>query len=141
MTQTNIEGPMLLNSSIVKNNLIEINSKVLHLLLPSVSNFKTIKEINFHPHRMMAQSLKHMVKCFKEDLIKNPIFFSLIKISTLDQSFIERFENNKTIPNEELEIYKKNYDKSLDFLCYLLSNKVDSLEFGKKLWDLQEYKN
>ena len=135
MTQINIENPMLLNSKLLSSKKLEINSKIMHLVLPSTNN---LKKVDFFPKRLLGQSLKHMVKCFKEVLTLNPVFFSLVNIETLDPEYIHRFNNNKSISEEEIKLYTENYEKSVDLICHLLSDKVDCLDFGKKFWSLSD---
>ena len=131
--------PMLLNSKLLSAKVLEIDSKILHLVLPQTKNLEIIPQ--FFPKRMLGQSLKHMVNCCKEDLIKNPVFFSLINTETLDEEFIKRFENNKTISEEDISKYKMNYDKSLELINRLLSDKLSGLDFGKKFWNLDDLNN
>lgn len=139
MTQVNIENAMLLNSKLLSAKILEIDSKIFHLKLPQTKNLEAVP--NFLPNRMLGQSLKHMVNCCKEDLIKNPVFFSLINIDTFDNEYQHRFENNKTIPTEDLEKYKTNYTQSIMLINKLLSNKLSGLDFGKKFWSLDDLNN
>jgi hypothetical protein len=136
MTEINIENSMILNSKLLATNKLKVESKIIHLVLPSTSNIKNIP--GFHPKRLLGNSLKHMVNCSKQTLEKNPVFFSLVSIETYDKSFINRFENNISIPKEENQIYGLNYDKSIDLISCLLSDKLDPLEFGKKFWSLND---
>ncbi len=136
MIQTNTESPMLLNSRLIGKNKIEIGSKILHLFIPITSNLKNLPE--FFPQRLFSQSMKHMVKCLKDELVKNPVFFSLLKCQTFDDQFFMRFEFNKTIPKEEIDQYKKNYDTSIELVRYLMSDKIEGLEFAKKFWELND---
>lgn len=137
MTQTNIENSMILNTKIIASKKLEINSKILHFIFPTPSNLNKIPE--FYPRRLLGQSLKNMVKVSKEELTKTPVFFSLADIETFDNIYLKRFENNETIPKEELEKYINNYQNSLNLVGNLLSNQVESLEFGKKFWNLRDF--
>jgi hypothetical protein len=139
MTQVNIENAMLLNSKLLSAKILEIDSKIFHLMLPHTKNLEAVP--NFLPKRMLGQSLKHMVNCCKEDLIKNPVFFSLINIDTFDKEYLHRFENNKTIPQEDIEKYKANYNQSIELINKLLSSKLSGLDFGKKFWSLEDLNN
>lgn len=139
MTQINIENSMILNSKLILKNRLEIDSKIIHFQLPS---FKSLEKIpNFYPKKMLGSALKHMVSCCKEDLIKNPVFFSLVSIDTIDEAYQKRFINNKTITEENLKNLKENYNKSVDMITYLLNDKLSGLDFGKKFWTLEDYKN
>ena len=51
---------------------------------------------------------------------------------------MERLENNKTIPDTELNIYKENYLKSIHLIEYICSDKLDSLEMAKKIWTIKD---
>jgi hypothetical protein len=139
MTQTNIENAMILNSKLLSSKRLEIDSKIFHLVLPSTKILDNIP--SFAQKRMLGQSLKHLVNCCKEDLIKNPVFFSLITIQTLDQIYLKRFENNETLTKEEIQFFNDNYNKSIDLICYLLSDKISGLDFGKKFWNLDDRVN
>jgi hypothetical protein len=139
MIQVNIENAMILNSKLIGSKCLEIDSKIFHLLLPVTSNIKSIPNFShFNQKKILGMSLKHMVNCCKEDLIKNPVFFSMIDIQTLDEIFLQRFEINETIPKEELEEYKKNYQRSIDLLVKLMDSKLSGLDFGKKFWNLSD---
>lgn len=138
MTETNVEFPILLNSRLIKSNSLEIGAKILHFQLPTSSNLSNIS--NFTPNRLLGTSLKNMVMVINEDLKKNPVFFSFLKIRTLDKSFIDRLENNKTITIDEVEKLKYYYFKSLEKINYLMSDNVDSLDFGKQFWDVENSK-
>jgi hypothetical protein len=72
----------------------------------------------------------------REKLKINPVFFSLVNMSSFDNMYSDMFEYNNSIPLEEINSYRKNYDKNLDFIIKLLS--IDSVEFGKKIWDVEK---
>lgn len=136
MTKTNIENAMILNSKLLKSKNLEIDSKIFHFILPMTSNIKNL--VNFYPNKLLGNSLKHMVNCCKDDLKINPVFFSIIDIQTLDYIYINRFENNETITNQELIDLKNNYSKSIDLISKLLDAKLSGLDFGKKFWKLTD---
>ncbi len=136
MTQINTENSMILNSKLISNKVLEIDSKIFHFVLPQTSNLKVIP--NFAPKKILGQSLKHLVNCCKEDLIKNPVFFSLISIETLDDGYIKRFEITETIAQEEIKLLRENYDKSIELICKLMDKKLSGLDFGKKFWSISD---
>jgi hypothetical protein len=136
MIQTNIENPMHLNSRLISRNKVEIGAKILHYLAPTTSNIKNLPD--FFPLRMFSQSMKHMIKCMKEDLTKNPVFFSLLKAQSFDEEYLNRFENNKTIPQDEIDEFRNNYENTVELINCLLSDKLEGHDFAKKFWDLND---
>lgn len=136
MIKTNIENPIHLNSTLIGRGKIEIGSKILHILNPTTSNLKNIPE--FFPQRLFSQSIKHMVKCLKDDLVKNPVFFSLLKSQSFDEDFLKKLEYNETIPKGEIDEYRKHYKSTLDLIVYLMSNKIEGMEFANKFWDVND---
>lgn len=135
MTRINLEHSMLLNSYIVNNQKLLINSKIIHLLMPSSSNLAIA---GFLPKKLAGQSLKNMIISMREKLKVNPVFFSLVNLSSFDKMYSDMFEYNNSIPIEEIQNYRDNYDKNLDFIVDIL--KIDSLEFGKKIWNVEKDK-
>jgi hypothetical protein len=138
MIQTNIENTALLNGLLISNKLIEINSKIFHFVWPIPKNINNIPE--FNPNKILSNSLKHTVYVLNPRLKENPIFFSLIKNKTFDLSFIEELEKKGLLEVDEIKRYKDNYYKSIDMITHLLSDNVNSLDFGKKFWDVDEFK-
>lgn len=136
MTQINVENAMILNSKLIGSKKLLIDSKIFHFDLPITTNILGIE--NYQPKRILANSLMHMVNCCKEDLKMNPVFFSLININTLDKIFLDKFQENQSIPNEEIMSLKNNYEKSQDLIVKLLDKSISGLDFGKKFWNLSD---
>jgi hypothetical protein len=124
---------MLLNSHLYSNNKILINGKIIHLVMPTASNLLIP---GFFPKKLAGQSLKNMIISMREKLKINPVFFSLVNLNSFDNLYHEMFEYNNSIPIDEINTYKKNYEKNVDFIVKLLS--IDSVEFGKKIWDIEK---
>jgi hypothetical protein len=136
MIKTNIENSFLLNSKLISNQLITINSKILHLLPPEI-DFKNKQFPITQPKKLLSESLKNLVKCAKQDLIKNPIFMSYLKLNSCDLCLLDNFYNkNDDLLNEDrYNEMKMDYHNTIKNITYLMSKKVDSLEFGKKFWN------
>lgn len=151
MNEVNIEIPMLLNSEFIKRDIFYVNSKIIHLQFQNTSNnFLQLKndlgllndknEKHFSHERMFKYAFNHMVSCLVPLLKKNPVFFGLVKCETYDKEFLDEFEINRAIPKEELNHFRKNYLETIDLVNYVVSDKLDSYEMGKKIWTLTDLK-
>lgn len=151
MNEVNVEIPMLLNSELMKRNILLVNSKIIHLEPKNTSNnhihFKSgmhflndQKENYYNQERIFKYAFNHMVNCLVPLLKNTPVFFGVVKYQTFDKSFLDEFEENRSIPKHELSDYKKNYLDYINLLDYLASDDLESIKMGKKVWDLNDLK-
>ena len=138
MIKINIESPMILNSKLVKSSNFEKNAKVLQFLFPITENIKTIPQ--FNSYKMISDSFKHMILCLSEDLAINPVFFALSKIRFLEQNYINILKD-KNLLNQELMNTLYNCDSVINYIEFLLSEKVDPYKFGANIWDIEDQTN
>lgn len=142
MNEINIEIPMLLNSELIQKELFLIDSKIIHLELNNSSNNKIElqKDSSYSYEKVFKSAFKHMVICLFPLLKKNPVFFGIVNFTTFDKSYLDAFEESNSIHHSELNSYRKNYIENIDLIDYILSDKIDSMEVGKKLWDIKDLK-
>jgi hypothetical protein len=141
MNEINIEIPMLLNSQLIQKELFLIDSKVLHLQINNSSNNKIDLESNYGNYsyeKVFKSSFKHMINCLIPLLKKKPVFFGIVNFTTFDKKYLNEFEENNSIHHNEVNLYRKNYLDNIELIEYILSDNVDSLEMGKKIWDIKD---
>jgi hypothetical protein len=151
MNEINIEIPMLLNSDLIKRDIFYLNSKIIHLQFKNTSNnflelksgiglLTDRKENHFSQERLFKFAFNHMVNCLVPLLKKNPVFFGVIKFETYDRSFLDEFEINRSIKKDEINLFRKNYLDTIDLINYLASDKLNSYEMGRKIWNINDLK-
>lgn len=151
MNEVNVEIPMLLNSDLMKKELFNINSKIIHLQFPNTTNnflqlnndlglLDDKKEKHLSHERLFKYAFNHMVSCLIPLLKNNPVFFGIVKCETYDKDFVDEFEFNRSISKEDVIHFRKNYLETIDLINYISSEKLDSYEMGKKIWTIQDLK-
>lgn len=152
MNETNIEFPMLLNSDLIKRDIFYLNSKIIHLEFKNTqNNFLELKselglltdkkEKHFSQERLFKFAFNHMVHCLVPLLKKNPVFFGVVKCETYDKEFLDEFEINRSISKHEINFFRKNYLDTIELLNFIVSDKLDSYEMGRKIWSIEDLKN